>query len=158
VGAPVGACTCEVGKTLPPWSAERFLADLKQKEQEVGVDSAIDLALQIMNYFLLAARTQDEATAKYAVDEIQKVLDLLDPNDHDPSVLWGILIQAWNGQRVGLIYPPFLAKIEKHFKDNKLFEKDGFDADAQFRDIRGMTEGPTLGDMARSLGGNQNMF
>ena len=145
-------------ETFPPWSPELFLSDLKKKEKEEGVDRAIDLSLLVMNKFLLAGRSTDETVAKYAVGEIQKVLDLLDPNDHDPSVLWGILIEAWNGQRVGLIYLPFLAKIEKHFKDNKLFEKDGFEAEDQFKNIRGMTSGFTLGDVARAYGGNQELF
>jgi hypothetical protein len=141
-------------ETRPPWNVDLFYTDLKSK----SVDEAIDLALQVMNYFLLAARTQDEATAKYALAEMQKFLDMLDPNDFDPAVLWGILIQAWNGQRVGLIYQPFLAKIEKHFVDNKIFEEDGFDAEDQFKNIRGMTEGCTLGDIAREYGGNQHLF
>jgi hypothetical protein len=133
-------------EALPPWSPELFLADLKSK----SVDEGIDLALQVMNYFLLRG--------PHGVAEIQKVLDLLKPEDYDPAVLWTILIDAWNGQRAGLIYPPFLAKIEKHFVDNQLFEKDGFSAEENFKDIRGMTSGPTIGDVARALGGNQNLF
>jgi hypothetical protein len=136
-------------ETRPPWSPELFLADLK-RIGETSVDDALDLTNQVFDYFLLRGEA--------GVAEIQKVCDLLNPEDHDPSVLWTALIAAWNGQRVGLVYLPFLAKIEKHFADNKICEKEGFTAEYQFKNIRGMTSGPTIGDVARAYGGNLHLF
>lgn len=152
-------CACDEPEKTP-WSVELFLSDLKKKEQEIGVDSAIELSLQVMDYFMLAARTQEEEVADYARGEMQKILDLLTPADHDPSVLWGILVQAWQGQRIGLVYPPFLAKVEQHFIDNRIFESDknyrpGHD---EFESVRGVPDGPTLGDIARAVGGNEELF
>lgn len=134
----------------PQWSPELFLADLKK----AGVDDGIELALMVCDTFLLQART-NPAAHDYCVGEIQKVLDLYDPADYDPSITWGLLTSAWNGQRVGLIYQPFLAKVEKYFKDNDLLKGETFDS---FSGLRGVPDGPTLGDIARAVGGNPNLF
>ncbi len=143
---------------MKEWSPELFLKDLKIEESKKGVDSAIELALQVTDYFLLLCKSKNEANAAYALGEFHKILDLLYPFDHDPAVLWSILLQAWNGQRVGVVYEPFLNKIEKYFKENRFFEKEGFDSEEQFKNVRGKPEGLTLGDLARAYGGNPNIF
>ena len=142
---------------LPAWSAELFIKDLRALEADNKIDSAIDLTLNVMNYFMLNGRRYGVGSKEcdYVVKEINHLLEIINPLEHNRSVIHSLALEAWNGQRIGIAFEPFLAKldaIQRHF------DEPGYENLDHFKGFRTPPTGCTIGDVARAYGGNPHLF
>jgi len=135
--------TIEEGK--PDWSVELFLNDLETIQNTKGEEDALDLMFTCLDFFL----------CNHQFEEVQKIVDAIDVTRYTDSTLLGFCVQFWNAQRDGIIYEPFRQRCEAEI----LRKRPGYDVDKIFYGLKGIPEGPTIGDMLRSIGqGNQHLY
>ena len=135
--------TIEEGK--PDWSIELFLNDLETIQNTKGEDDALDLMFTCLGFFLYHQQ----------FEEVQKVVEAIDVTRYAGSLLLGFCTQFWNAQRDGIIYEPFRQRCE----DEMLKREPGRDMERLFGGLKGLPDGPTIGQMLRGIGqGNQHLY